>query len=48
MYRYNKYQAIYTPLVWPLLYFASQVGDFVNIFINKVGLSVQVQSSLYP
>ena len=38
---FHKYQQLYTPFVWPLLYAASQVGDFVNIFVNKASPGVE-------
>ena len=38
---FHKYQQLYTPFVWPLLYAAPQVGDFVNIFVNKASPGVE-------
>jgi acyl-lipid (7-3)-desaturase (Delta-4 desaturase) len=32
---FHKYQAFYSVLAWPFLYFAAQSGDFVNVVITK-------------
>ena len=38
---YHSFQPLYTPLIWPMLYFSAQVGDFINIFINKASPGVK-------
>ena len=38
---YHTFQPIYTPFIWPLLYLAAQIGDFVNIFIYKASPGVE-------
>mmetsp|Transcript_15767 Transcript_15767/g.61526 ORF Transcript_15767/g.61526 Transcript_15767/m.61526 type:complete len:450 (-) Transcript_15767:3282-4631(-) len=38
---YHTFQPIYTPFIWPLLYLAAQIGDFVNIFIYRASPGVE-------
>jgi len=38
---FHKFQALYVPFVWPMLYWAAQVGDFVNIFVNRASPGVE-------
>ena len=38
---FHRFQQVYTPFVWPLLYVASQTGDFVNVMVNKASPGVE-------
>ena len=38
---HHQFQQIYTPLVFPFLYAASQVGDFTNVLVNKASPGVE-------
>ncbi len=38
---FHRFQPYYTPLVWPLLYAFTQIGDFINVLLKKASPGVQ-------